>query len=48
MHPEPRNKDRHFHWSEAVWWAWEELNLRLHPERKIARVVTGLCRTKES
>jgi hypothetical protein len=23
------------------WWAWEDLNLRLHPETKIARVATG-------
>ena len=23
------------------WWAWEDLNLRPHPERKIARVSTG-------
>jgi hypothetical protein len=22
---------RRFRWSEAGWWAWEELNLRLHP-----------------
>jgi hypothetical protein len=20
-----------FRWSEAEWWAWEDLNLRLHP-----------------
>jgi hypothetical protein len=24
-----------FRWSEAEWWAWEDLNLRLHPERRI-------------
>jgi hypothetical protein len=30
---------RRFRWSEAGWWAWEELNLRLHPETKIARVM---------
>jgi hypothetical protein len=30
-----------FRCSEAESWAWEELNLRLHPETKIARVPTG-------
>jgi hypothetical protein len=24
------------------WWAWEDLNLRLHPERKIARLARAL------
>ena len=23
--------DQRFCWSEAIWWAWEDLNLRLHP-----------------
>jgi hypothetical protein len=32
---------RRFGWSEPVWWAWEDLNLRLHPETKIGRVPTG-------
>jgi len=32
-------KGRRFGWSEAGWWAWEDLNLRLHPERKITRVM---------
>jgi hypothetical protein len=35
MHPSlpgpQKTSDRRFRWSEAVWWAWEELNLRLHP-----------------
>src|SRR5512133_2410110 len=26
---------RRFGWSEAGWWAWEDLNLRLHPDPKI-------------
>src|SRR5215216_7788378 len=26
---------RRFRWSEARWWAWEDLNLRLHPDPKI-------------
>jgi hypothetical protein len=28
---EPKYKGRHSRWSEAGWWAWEDLNLRLHP-----------------
>jgi hypothetical protein len=36
-----KNKGERFRWSEAGWWAWEELDLRLHPETKIARVPTG-------
>jgi hypothetical protein len=28
---EPKSKDQRFCWSEARRWAWEELNLRLHP-----------------
>jgi hypothetical protein len=27
----PRTADRRFCWSEAIWWAWEDLNLRPHP-----------------
>src|SRR5215217_4606841 len=23
--------DQVFRWSESFWWAWEDLNLRLHP-----------------
>jgi hypothetical protein len=34
---EPKSNDEHFGWSEAEWWAWEDLNLRLHPETKIVR-----------
>jgi hypothetical protein len=26
-----RKDDQRFRWSEAEWWAWEDLNLRLHP-----------------
>jgi hypothetical protein len=26
-----QKKSRHSHWSEAGWWAWEDLNLRPHP-----------------
>ena len=26
-----RHPDQHFRWSEAGWWAWEDLNLRPHP-----------------
>jgi hypothetical protein len=37
-----RSKDtlnEHFRSSRPAWWAWEDLNLRPHPERKIARVM---------
>jgi hypothetical protein len=43
-----RQTIQRFRWSEALLWAWEDLNLRPHPERRIARVINGLCRTKES
>src|SRR5215217_1028946 len=36
-----RSCPKQMRWSEAVSWAWEELNLRPHPETKIARVPTG-------
>jgi hypothetical protein len=38
---ECKNKGWRFGWSEAGWWAWEDLNLRPHPETKIARVPMG-------
>jgi hypothetical protein len=28
----PRTDDQRFRWSEAVWWAWLDLNQRPHPE----------------
>src|SRR5215211_9551505 len=28
---------RRFGWSEAGWWAWEDLNLRLHPYQACSR-----------
>ena len=34
--------------STPVSWAWLDLNQRPHPERRIARVINGLCRTQES
>jgi hypothetical protein len=48
---QPEREETHrFGCSEAIRWAWEDLNLRPHPERRIARVSTinGSCRTKES
>ena len=27
--------NQRFHWSRAGLWAWEDLNLRPHPERRI-------------
>src|SRR5215211_473239 len=34
--PRPEHEvDQPFRWSEAGWWAWEDLNLRPHPERRI-------------
>jgi hypothetical protein len=32
----PRTSDKRFRWSEAIWWAWEDLNLRLHPYQRSA------------
>ena len=40
--PEPtklKSSWQRFYWSETALWAWEDLNLRPHPERKIARVM---------
>ena len=37
----PRTADKRFRWSGAILWAWVDLNLRPHPETKIARVATG-------
>jgi hypothetical protein len=34
---EPRSKNQRFRWLEAIWWAWEDLNQRPHPERRIPR-----------
>jgi hypothetical protein len=28
---EPSGKDQRFRWSQVLRWAWEDLNLRLHP-----------------
>ena len=36
-----KENDQQSRWSEAVWWAWEDLNLRPYPKRRIARVSTG-------
>jgi hypothetical protein len=36
MHPRelaPQRDDRRFRWSQAISWAWEDSNLRPHPER---------------
>jgi hypothetical protein len=30
-----KKNDHHFRRSGTVWWAWEDLNLRPHPERRI-------------
>jgi hypothetical protein len=38
---------RRFGWSEDGWWAWEDLNLRLHPQvRSPAAVANYLVLTK--
>ena len=37
-------------WSEAIWWAWEDLNLRLHPYQQNAgnRCADGRFRTSRA
>jgi hypothetical protein len=46
--PRPTRRQDRSRSSKPMSWAWLDLNLGPHPERRIARVINGLCRTKES